>query len=602
MALSNDDHDDQNSVYHCIEVPASSAPGSRFRERITASEEVLSSPLLQCRKCLTPQCEFRAPTGYDHCCWYCKTQNLTRAGVASPQQEEDAETEDGHDAACSRLRMGVLARARWEFLALKAEAKAQAACMVLPAHRGDSDARVHPAGVMLFLTGSGHVDDREDFFVGGVDLLLRNEDALKECYIVAPKPASNCGILCEQHRGRWQWDEHACWALLLELMRRLGPAEVDVGKIYVTGFSLGAAAVWHLGMFYGDFLAAIAPMSGRSQWPDETWPPDAQLPREDVRQSLERLPIRAYQIDTDHRAGTPVGDMTFLARGCTETCQTHTLPGMTRGRWVTTRARKWLRSSGSATLELWHVNGPLHDWPRWSQGDHHCIWYRVYPLKEWELVTWMLAHTVAPVLACEDTDQALQPLVQIHGTTHTVHEVFLVRATRALHKYRITSSSAPTDVSLGEHMGQLATEAHSADITGISPAVVRAEVSEQSTSLPGTVPSAADTTAFGSEQAEAQGLDVSVETKTCPRCGGALLWTDFKDGRYIHGWACDNHRVCDVGGYALDLSAESWWRWCCRRCHSDFCITCAERLVRIHGLHAENTPFVYNAGSAHETA
>ena len=244
MALSNDD---QNSVYHCIEVPASSAPGSRFRERITASEEVLSSPLLQCRKCLTPQCEFRAPTGYDHCCWYCKTQNLTRAGVASPQEEEDAETEDGHDAACSRLRMGVLARARWEFLALKAEAKAQAACMVLPAHRGDSDARVHPAGIMLFLTGSGHVDDREDFFVGGVDLLLRNEDALKECYIVAPKPASNCGILCEQHRGRWQWDEHACWALLLELMRRLGPAEVDVGKIYVTGFSLGAAAVWHLG-------------------------------------------------------------------------------------------------------------------------------------------------------------------------------------------------------------------------------------------------------------------------------------------------------------------------------------------------------------------
>jgi hypothetical protein len=92
-------------------------------------------------------------------------------------------------------------------------------------------------------------------------------------------------------------------------------------------------------------------------------------------------------------------------------------------------------------------------------------------------------------------------------------------------------------------MGQLATEAHSADITGTSPAVVRAEVSEQSTSLPGAEQSAADTIAFGSELAEAQGLDVSVETKTCPQCGGALLWTDFKDGRYIHGWACDNHRA-----------------------------------------------------------
>ena len=150
--------------------------------------------------------------------------------------------------------------------------------------------------------------------------------------------------------------------------------------------------------------------------------------------------------------------------------------------------------------------------------------------------------------------------------------------------------------------GELPTEAHSAVITGDSAAVVRAEVSEQSTSLPGAVQRAAETIAFGSALAEAEGLDVSVETKACPRCGGALLWTDFKDGRYIHGWACDNHRVCHVGGYALNLSAENWWRWCCRRCHIDFCITCAERLVRIHGLHAENTPFVYNAGSAHETA
>ena len=33
---------------------------------------------------------------------------------------------------------------------LEAEAKAQAACLVLPAHRGDSDAGGHPAGVILF--------------------------------------------------------------------------------------------------------------------------------------------------------------------------------------------------------------------------------------------------------------------------------------------------------------------------------------------------------------------------------------------------------------------------------------------------------------------
>jgi len=131
------------------------------------------------------------------------------------------------------------------------------------------------------------VGDREDFFVGGVDLLLRNDDALKECYILAPKPASGCGLLRGKEGERLQWDEHACWALLVELMRALGPEQVDVGRLYVTGFSLGAAAVWHMGMFYGHFLAAIAPMSGRSQWPGETWPHDAQLPRDDVMQNLE---------------------------------------------------------------------------------------------------------------------------------------------------------------------------------------------------------------------------------------------------------------------------------------------------------------------------
>ena len=220
-------------------------------------------------------------------------------------------------------------------------------------------------------------------------------------------------------------------------------------------------------------------------------------------------------------------------------------------------------------------------------------------------MTWMLAHTVAPVLACEDTDQALQPLLQIHGTTHTVHEVFLERATHALHKYRITSSSVPTDVSLGEHMGQLAIEAHSADITGTSAAVVRAEVSEQFTSLPGAVGSPAEVVAIGSPMVEAERLeeslctDVGVERKACPGCGDALLWTDHSDGRYIGGWACDNHQVCRVWRPSSDLSAEDWWRFCCRRCHSDFCIACAGQLVRFLGSEGENAASLFDAGSAH---
>ena len=171
-----------------------------------------------------------------------------------------------------------------------------------------------------------------------------------------------------------QWDEHACWALLVGLMRALGLEQVYVGRLYVTGCSLGAAAVWHMEMFHGRILAAIAPMSGRSQWPDETWPHHAQLPRDDVMQNLEKLRIRAYQTNTDHRAGTPFKYLQYLSRGRTETRHIHTLPAMTREHSVHTRAWQWFRSGVSATWELWHAEGPLDDWPRWSRGDDHCIW------------------------------------------------------------------------------------------------------------------------------------------------------------------------------------------------------------------------------------
>ena len=90
---------------------ASGGRESRIQVCMNASEEVLASRLLPCRKCRNPDCEFRAPKGFDHCCWYCKTRDRTGAKAACPWEQEDAQTEDGHDAACSRLRMGVLARA-----------------------------------------------------------------------------------------------------------------------------------------------------------------------------------------------------------------------------------------------------------------------------------------------------------------------------------------------------------------------------------------------------------------------------------------------------------------------------------------------------------
>ena len=69
---------------------ASGGRGSRIQVCMNASEKVLASLLLPCRKCRTPECEFRAPKGFDHCCWYCKTRDRTGARAACPWEQEDA--------------------------------------------------------------------------------------------------------------------------------------------------------------------------------------------------------------------------------------------------------------------------------------------------------------------------------------------------------------------------------------------------------------------------------------------------------------------------------------------------------------------------------
>ena len=161
-----------------------------------------------------------------------------------------------------------------------------------------------------------------------------------------------------------KWDEHDCWALVAEVMRALSPERVDIGMLYATGFALGASGSWHIGMYYGDFLAAIVPMSGRAKWPGETWAHHAQLLRDDVQQNLERLAIRAYQIESDSRVGNPSKDMKWISHGRRETTQTRSLPGMTRGQLVEITVWQWLRSSVIATWGYWQVGCPLRDWPR----------------------------------------------------------------------------------------------------------------------------------------------------------------------------------------------------------------------------------------------
>ena len=563
---------------------STSGRGTRSQVCLTVSEAVLASGLLPCRKCRTPACEFRAPQGYDHCCRNCKTR-------------AHAETHDGHDVACSRLKMSVLATARWQYLALESGSTVDAACLIVPPVREKFATGASPAGAILFLTGAGHVDDHEDFLVGGVDLLLRNDEALQGCHILAPKPNSGCGLLRGKDGERLHWNEKACWALLVEVIRALGPEEVDVRKLYVTGFSLGAAAAWHLGIMYGDFLAAMAPVSGRSQWRGGTWPVHEEMPRADVRQNLEHLPIRAYQISKDKRAGTPFLDMQHMSRGRTETSSCRTLPGMTRGYEVNITEWQWYREDVGATWEYWEAAGPLYDWPRWAQGDNHCIWYRCYPQSAWNLVEWMKSHTFHPELRWDTAGVTPKEHEHVPEATRTLHEDFLARATRAREWRCMTSSVFDVGLSSDEAEVRQTMPPRNGDV-GVSSAgtLVSQTMPPQECDVQVMPDPSADQTSVATSDIRAVGpkefssseaagakfpepsANQPARVKACPGCGQVLDWTNHAEGRYTKGWACDNYRSCGMWQYAHELSPPGWWRFHCHRCLSDFCTVCAVHL------------------------
>ena len=257
----------------------------------------------------------------------------------------------------------------------------------------------------------------------------------------------------------------------------------------------------------------------------------------------------------------------------------------------------------------------MYDWPRWDRGDDHCIWYRVYPHGEWDLVRWMLTQTVAPMLPGEGSRLATEAPQQHTPTSLTAHEVFLNRAAKALHeccmKSPLLDRGAASAITLEGNLPTqdqsetLKTAANLSPLTVDSAAVDEVEVPEEFSSLAVAVDGPADPSCFKPPVIEAQRLDQSLSTavtvvrKACPRCDGALLWTAHSDGRYMSGWACDNHEVCGVWRPGSDLSAEDWWRFCCLRCHSDFCFACAQHLVTFLGSEGENAASLFDAGSAH---
>lgn len=345
-------------------------------------------PLVSCEECKTEGCTFNA-TFDGYCCLPCQgaTTQPGTWGSGRPLS-------DGHEPGCSRLQRELLERSWWEYYRCDLNYDEDATCLVVPP--SGEVAGTHPAPVILFLTGNGHVNDKENFFDRGVDVLLKNEVVRQSCYVVAPRPTTASGLI----RNPWDywnrsWSEAAVWELFTEVLRRLGPHKADASRLYCTGFSLGASGVWNLACYYGHFFAAVTPISGMCGWPPGTWTRGT-YPRTEVLDRLESLPLRACQCEVDN-AGQPTEDMEWLRWDYKETTTNMELPGMEIDTTLKVKVRKWDRP-GKASWELWLAEGPMKDWSAWDEwgGDKHCLWNRIYPSPAWGLMDFFLAHRVPP--------------------------------------------------------------------------------------------------------------------------------------------------------------------------------------------------------------
>lgn len=299
--------------------------------------------------------------------------------------------DDGHLPDCARLKDTVLQGSWWEKFRCDQACTEEAACLVVPPVNNEASPK--PAPVILFLTGNGHVNDRQDFFWGGVDLLLRNPRVRAECFVVVPKPTTRNGLLRYKEDWSRTWAEDATWALFTEVLRRLGSLAVDARRLYVTGISLGAAGTWHLALRFGEHLAAVMPISGHCEWPGDSWPRGTSV-KEPVLKRLTGLPMYIYQIDVDYRAGSPIRDVEWLCWGLDEQKREVRLPGMDLGKTCDVHIRRWCWHEGLIPWELWVAQGPLKDWSSWDVwgGDNHCLWQRVYPGLEWGFPQCLLQH------------------------------------------------------------------------------------------------------------------------------------------------------------------------------------------------------------------
>jgi len=249
-------------------------------------------------------------------------------------------------------------------------------------------ASVPPSGgwpVLLFLQGTREMTCTE--YATRLDVF--SEDVRHKFIIVSPyAPTGNSAALVEEPSS-WgmrvsRFNEDAAFYLfehaIFKLKHTRGNDFVDVTKLFVTGYSLGADAVWNLSAKYGRFFAAVSPLACCG---DE----DVICTVQSMR-NFSGLPIRAFQSATERENWK-----------CNKTM-----------RWLGSRvAGEWQPESRSVHVdanpveitrfapnqELWEIQqrpeGEPRNWQRYDARDHD-VWTTVYGNEHsYNLMDWLLS-------------------------------------------------------------------------------------------------------------------------------------------------------------------------------------------------------------------
>lgn len=118
--------------------------------------------------------------------------------------------------------------------------------------------------VLLFLHGSGErSDDPWSAAKHGPPKLLRSEGLSAQERLAARKLRENFIVVSPVCPKNTWWDTEGVLAVLDEV---LASHRVDLGRVYLTGMSMGGYGAWALGTALPDRFAAIAPVCGGGEF------------------------------------------------------------------------------------------------------------------------------------------------------------------------------------------------------------------------------------------------------------------------------------------------------------------------------------------------